>query len=285
MSSKRRNDVWDPLADSKSDRARAAEVLSTPQTEAPAYRLAFADEDFLCREELRPVRLQLELLKTEIMLAERGIKSTVVMFGGARIPAPGKDAWAAKNDTQRKNLTAASKYYEEARKFAQICSQHSSGTNNTEFVVVTGGGPGVMEAGNRGAADDASPSIGLNIILPHEQAPNEFVTPELCFNFHYFAVRKMHFLMRARAITVFPGGFGTMDELFETLTLIQTGRMEAVPVILFGAEFWHKIINFDELAAFGTISPEDLGLIRFVENADEAWQIIADHYALKGATR
>lgn len=280
MSAKRRDDVWDPLPNSGVDRIRAEKVPTTAQTEAPAYRLAFADDDFMCREELRPVRLQLELLKPEMLLSERGIKSTVVMFGGARIPEPGKDPWAAKNPTQHKNLSMAAKYYEEAREFAQICSRHSAQTGNREFVVVTGGGPGVMEAGNRGAADESVPSIGLNIILPHEQAPNEYVTPDLCFNFHYFAIRKMHFLMRAKAVTVFPGGFGTMDELFESLTLIQTGRMEPVPLILFGAEFWHKVINFQELADFGTISPEDLDLISFVETADEAWQHISNHYDL-----
>ena len=280
MGAKRRDEVWDPLFDNRTDRRRAAEVPQTPQTEAPAYRLAFVDDDFLCREELRPVRLQLELLKPEILLSERGIRSTVVMFGGARIPAPGTQAWAAKNETQRRNLTSASKYYEEARKFARICSRHSAETGNREFVIVTGGGPGVMEAGNLGASQESAPSIGLNIILPHEQAPNEHVTPELCFNFHYFAVRKMHFLMRAKAISVFPGGFGTLDEMFEALTLIQTGRMEPLPFILFGADFWHKVIDFQELADFGTISPADLELFNFVETADEAWDIIAGHYGM-----
>ncbi|WP_136657541.1 LOG family protein [Nitratireductor sp. XY-223] len=280
MGAKRSDEVWDPLFDNRTDRRRAAEVPQTPQTEAPAYRLAFADDDFLCREELRPVRLQLELLKPEILLSERGIRSTVVMFGGARIPAPGTKAWAARNETQQRNLTAASKYYEEARKFARICSRHSAETGNREFVIVTGGGPGVMEAGNLGASEEDAPSIGLNIILPHEQAPNEHVTPELCFNFHYFAVRKMHFLMRAKAISVFPGGFGTLDEMFEALTLIQTGRMEPLPFILFGADFWHKVIDFQELADFGTISPDDLKLFNFVETADEAWDIIASHYGL-----
>ena len=280
MNARRRDDVWDPLSDSGTDRIRAKEVPTTAQTEAPAYRLAFADDDFMCREELRPVRLQLELLKPEMLLSERGIKSTVVMFGGARIPEPGTDPWAAKNETQRKNLKEAARYYEEAREFARICSRHSAATGNRDYVVVTGGGPGVMEAGNRGANDESTPSIGLNIILPHEQAPNEYVTPELCFNFHYFAIRKMHFLMRAKAITVFPGGFGTMDELFETLTLIQTGRMEKVPVILFGEEFWQQVVNFQGLADFGTISPGDLDLIQFVDTAEQAWTIISEHYEL-----
>ena len=161
-----------------------------------------------------------------------------------------------------------------------IVSEHSALTNHREFVVCTGGGPGVMEAGSRGAADVGAPSIGLNIVLPHEQAPNLFVTPELCFNFHYFAIRKMHFLMRAKAVTAFPGGFGTMDELFESLTLMQTGRMEKMPIILFGSEFWHTAINFDYLAGEGMISPEDVHLVRFVDTADEAWKMIANFYGL-----
>jgi uncharacterized protein (TIGR00730 family) len=280
MSAKRRDSVWDPLKSSGEDKRRAEAVPSTPQTESPAYRLAYADPDFMCREELRPVRLQLELLKPEMMLDEYGIKSTVVMFGGARIPEPGGDAWAARNETQRRNLTAASVYYDEARAFARLCSQHSKDYGQHEFVIVTGGGPGVMEAGNRGAADVGAPSIGLNIVLPHEQAPNAYVTPDLSFNFHYFAIRKMHFLLRARAITVFPGGFGTMDEMFEALTLMQTGRLEKIPFILFGAEFWHKIVDFQALADFGTIAPDDMKLISFVETAEEAWGIIADYYKL-----
>ncbi len=275
---RRKDGVWDPLADSAQARTRAASVEKTPQSLSPSYRLAYADEDFLCREELRPIRLQLELLKTEMALAERGITSTVVMFGGARIPEPGKDAWAAKNETQRENLTAASVYYEEARKFARLCAEHSAQSGYKEFVVVTGGGPGVMEAGNRGAADVGAPSIGLNIVLPHEQAPNPYVTPDLSFNFHYFAIRKMHFLVRAKAVTVFPGGFGTLDELFETITLMQTGRMALVPLILFGETFWRSIVDFDALAAFGTIAPSDVDLIQFVDTADEAWDIIARFY-------
>ncbi|MFB2549845.1 LOG family protein [Ensifer soli] len=276
---RRKDGVWDALATSEHDRNRAAGVPPTPQSVSPSYRLAYTDEEFLCREELRPIRLQLELLKTEMMLAEHGIKSTVVMFGGARIPEPGKDAWAAKNETQRRNLMDASVYYEEARKFARLCSEHARLSGFSEYVVVTGGGPGVMEAGNRGAADVGAPSIGLNIVLPHEQAPNPFVTPDLSFNFHYFAVRKMHFLLRAKAVTVFPGGFGTLDELFETITLMQTGRMALVPLILFGEAFWRGIVDFDALAAFGTIAPEDVNLIRFVDTADAAWSIISEFYA------
>ena len=254
-----------PLRDSHQDRTEAKQVPDTPQTRAPEYRLAFADDDFLCRDELRPVRLQLELLKPELLMDEAGIESTIVLFGGARIPEP------AKKDTARtKSLADLSKYYDEARKFAQLMTARSMKTGGRENVIVTGGGPGVMEAGNRGAIDAGGRSIGLNIVLPHEQAPNEYVTPELCFNFHYFAIRKMHFLMRAAAITVFPGGFGTLDETFEALTLIQTGRMERVPFLLFGEEFWRGIINWETLSDAGTISADDLDLFKFVETAEEA---------------
>ncbi|MBU1313202.1 MAG: TIGR00730 family Rossman fold protein [Alphaproteobacteria bacterium] len=275
---RRKDGVWDPLKDSSTDRRSAAGVPKTPQSMSPTYRLAYADEDFLCREELRPVRLQLELLKAEMVLAERRIKSTVVLFGGARIPAPGQAAWAARNETQRGNLEAASVYYEEARKFAHLCASYGEQFDNQEYVVVTGGGPGVMEAGNRGASEAGAPTVGFNVVLPHEQAPNPYVTPELSFNFHYFAVRKMHLMMRAKAIIIFPGGFGTMDEMFEALTLIQTRRMERIPFVLFGKEFWNTMVNWQALADFGTIAPEDLELISFVETADEAWKIVADFY-------
>src|SRR5690606_19117710 len=272
---------WTPLPHSDEDLKRAKSVPDTPQTRAETYRLAWDDEDFMTRRELRPVRLQLELLKPEMILAERGIRSTVILFGGARIPEPGGEAWAAKNEVQKKNLEANSRYYDEARKFARHCSEYSARSYYREYVVVTGGGPGVMEAGNRGAAECGAPSIGLNIVLPHEQAPNLYVTPELCFNFHYFAIRKMHFMMRAKAVAVFPGGFGTMDELFETLTLIQTGRMERVPVILFGRSFWESAINIPFLAEQGTISPSDIDLLTFVDDADEAWQAIASFYEIQ----
>jgi uncharacterized protein (TIGR00730 family) len=251
--------------DAQTDKRAIAEVPDTAQTRAPEYRLAFADEDFLCRDELRPVRLQLELLKPEMILDEHGIKSTIVLFGGARIPEP------AKKDTARtKTLGDLSQYYAEAQEFARLMTLRSMEADGKEDVIVTGGGPGVMEAGNRGAVDAGGASIGLNIVLPHEQAPNEYVTPELCFNFHYFAIRKMHFLMRAKAICVFPGGFGTLDETFEALTLIQTGRMQKVPFLLFGRTFWESIINWDALSEAGTISADDLDLFRFVETADEA---------------
>lgn len=258
-----------PLRDAKTDRDAIKEVPDTPQTRAPAYRLAFADEDFMGREELRPVRLQLELLKPEMMLDAQGITSTIVLFGGARIPSP-----ANKESARTKTLADLSHFYDEAREFARLMTLKSLESDGCENVIVTGGGPGVMEAGNRGAIEAGGHSIGLNIVLPHEQAPNEYVTPELCFNFHYFAIRKMHFLMRARAICVFPGGFGTLDELFEALTLIQTGRMQPVPVLLFGGDFWERILNWDALADAGTISDEDLSLFRFVDSAAEAMHVI-----------
>jgi uncharacterized protein (TIGR00730 family) len=274
---KRRNT---PLRSSVQDIDTAKRMPKTPQTASAAYRLAFTDEEFMTSEELRPVRLQLEYMKTEIRLRERGINSTVVLFGGARIPEPGKAAWAAHNPTQKRNLEAASRYYDEARNFARYASMTSAALDYHDYVVVTGGGPGVMEAGNRGASDVGAPSIGLNIVLPHEQAPNLFVTPELAFNFHYFATRKIHFLLRAKAVAIFPGGFGTLDEFFETLTLIQTGRMERIPVLLFGMEFWKKVINFEALAEEGTISPDDPNLFTVVDSAEDGWNVVREHYNL-----
>src|SRR6056297_1318315 len=258
-----------PFRDAGLDRSTASHVPDTPQTRAPAYRLAFADDDFLCRDELRPVRLQLELLKPEMVLNERGIESTVVLFGGARIPEPSR-----KETARTPELAALSRYYDEARRFARLMTEKSMASYGRDFVIATGGGPGVMEAGNRGAADAGGESVGLNIVLPHEHAPNEYVTPGLCFNFHYFAIRKMHFLMRARAVCVFPGGFGTLDETFEALTLIQTDRMKRIPFLLFGEEFWRRIINWQALADAGTISQEDLDLFRFVETAEEAMEMV-----------
>jgi len=263
------DDRTSQFRDAGSDRSTAEQVPDTPQTRAPAYRLAFNDTDFMCREDLRPVRLQLELLKPELILNERSIRSTIVLFGGARIPEPVHKAGA-----RTKTLADLSKYYDEAREFARLMTEKSMAAYGRDYVIATGGGPGVMEAGNRGAADAGGASIGLNIVLPHEQAPNEYVTPGLCFNFHYFAIRKMHFLMRARAICVFPGGFGTLDETFEALTLIQTDRMKRMPFLLFGEEFWRRIINWEALADAGTISAEDLDLFQFVETAADAVRII-----------
>lgn len=271
---------WSSLTHSTQTVEKAHHMPDTPQTRSSAYRLAFTDDEFMLRRELRPVRLQLELLKPDMILDERGVRSTIVMFGGARIPQPGGHAWAAKNAGQAKRLEANSVYYEEARQFARIVSEHSASTSYRDYVICTGGGPGVMEAGSRGAAEVGAPSIGLNIVLPHEQAPNEYVTPELCFNFHYFAIRKMHFLMRAKAVAAFPGGFGTMDELFESLTLMQTGRMEKMPILLFGSDFWRQAVNLDFLASEGMIAPEDVGLVSHVDSAAEAWGVIARFYGL-----
>ncbi|RLL72300.1 LOG family protein [Paenirhodobacter hankyongi] len=255
--------------DSIEDAKASHRIPDTPQSRSPAYRLAFIDEEFMMRPELRPVRLQLELLKPQMVLDERGIESTVVMFGGARIPAPEK-----KETAKTPALAELSHFYEEARRFARAVTERSLETYGRQLVVCTGGGPGVMEAGNLGAHEAGGQSIGLNIMLPHEQAPNAWVTPDLSFNFHYFAIRKMHFLMRARAICVFPGGFGTLDEMFEALTLIQTRRMRRVPFILFGTEFWKKVVNWELLAESGTIAAADLELISFVETAGEALEII-----------
>lgn len=269
MTETKQTDRRHPLRDSRIDRDTAQHIPDTPQTRSPSYKLAFTDGDFMFRDELRPVRLQLELLKPEILMEEFGVESTIVLFGGARIPAPDK-----KETAKTKTLAELSKYYDEAREFSRIMTARNNG--HKDNIIVTGGGPGVMEAGNRGAQDAGGISIGLNIVLPHEQAPNEYVTPELCFNFHYFAIRKMHFLMRAKAIVVFPGGFGTLDEMFESLTLIQTGRMRRVPFLLFGKEFWQNIINWEALAEAGTIAPTDLELFKFVETADEAVRAIDD---------
>ncbi len=260
------------LRDSIEDALRAGTIPDTPQSRSPTYRLAFTDRDFLLREELRPVRLQLELLKPQMALDEAGIISTIVLFGSARIPAPEQARVARKP-----GLASLAHYYTEAQTLAHDLTLRSMEDGGTTNVICTGGGPGIMEAGNRGAAAAGGRSIGLNIVLPHEQVPNPYVTPEFCFNFHYFAMRKMHFLMRAKAICVFPGGFGTLDETFEALTLIQTGRMEKVPFLLFGRDFWEKLINWQALVDAGTITEDDLGLFRFVETAAEAVTIIRDY--------
>ncbi len=260
---------------------------TTPQTAHPAYRLAFRDTDFLLREELRPVRFQLELLKPEMLLDEARVGSTLVMYGSARIPAPADADRAlaeAVTPERRKvveRLVANSKYYDEAYKLARIVSEKSIiEQGQRQFVVCSGGGPSIMEAANKGASDAGAESIGLNIVLPHEQSPNRYVTPYLSFQFHYFALRKMHFLLRARAVAVFPGAFGTLDEFLELLTLIQTGKMKPIPVLLFGRAYWNRIINFDALAEEGTINPDDLDLFRWCETAEEAWGHIAGFYKL-----
>ncbi|GAA4825307.1 LOG family protein [Sphingosinicella ginsenosidimutans] len=264
----------------------AAQATESPQTTTPTYRLAFQDLDFLLREDLRPVRFQLELLKPELLLDEAKIASTFVFYGSARIPEPAKaDALieAAGTDHQRRiaeNLRAKSKYYDESRKLARMVSQVApDAEGRRHFVVCSGGGPSIMEAANRGAQDVGKESIGLNIVLPHEQLPNEYVTPALSFRFHYFALRKMHFLLRARAVAVFPGGFGTFDEAFELLTLIQTGKVKPMPILFFGRDYWNRVVNFEALVDEGVIAPADLDLFTFCETADEAWAYVCRYYA------
>jgi uncharacterized protein (TIGR00730 family) len=268
----------------------ASQTISAPQTDHPAYRLAFQDMDFLLREDLRPVRFQLELLKPELLLDEAGISSTFVFYGSARIPEPDKaDAIvaAAATDSQRaiaERLKAKAHYYDEARALARMASKVGRDSDGCRhFVVCSGGGPSIMEAANRGACDVGAESIGLNIVLPHEQLPNPYVTPELSFRFHYFALRKMHFLLRARAVAVFPGGFGTLDEAFELLTLVQTGKVKPMPILFFGRDYWERVVNFEALVEEGVISDRDLALFRFVETADEAWAHICETYAEEGA--
>ncbi|MBN1628706.1 MAG: LOG family protein [Thermoleophilia bacterium] len=273
----------------------------TPQTSSPAYRLSYADPEFLLRDELRATRLQLEYLKPEILQRERGITGTVVMFGSARIPAPEEaarlldeaertaaahpgDPQAAERLRSVRALARKTRFYDEARRLARLISgtpdqQVRSGTRKStrspyRVVVVTGGGPGIMEAANRGADDVGAESVGLNIVLPFEQRPNEYITPYLCFNFHYFALRKLHFMMRAVALAVFPGGFGTLDELFEVLCLIQTHKVKPMPVLLFDRQYWERIINFQGLVEEGVINAADLDIFSYVETADEAWAIL-----------
>ena len=270
---------------SEVDAKAARHVPSSPQTESAAYKLAFQDADFLLREDLRPVRFQLELLKPELLMNEAKIGSTFVFYGSARIPEPSMaDAMVAgaTDDEQRaiaERLKAKSHYYEVARNLARLASKcEPDEVGQRQFVVCSGGGPSIMEAANRGAVEEGVETIGLNIVLPHEQLPNNYVTPNLSFQFHYFALRKMHFLLRARAVAVFPGGFGTFDEFFELLTLIQTGKVRPLPVLLFGREFWTRVVNFDALVEEGVIAPHDLEIFHWCEDAESAWQFVQDFY-------
>ena len=274
-------------------RENLEKILASPST-----LRAHEDLAWLSRDEQRAVRLQLELQRAETILAEAGIIGTIVVFGGTRVverpeaerrlaeaeakavAAPGDDAPRRAVEVARRVL-AKSRYYDEAREFGRIVSSTCQRDGHRDFVVVTGGGPGVMEAANRGAFDVGAKSLGFNIVLPHEQVPNPYITPGLCIHFHYFALRKMHFLMRARALVAFPGGFGTLDELFETLTLIQTGKMEPVPIVLFGREFWEKAIDLPYLVEEGTIEARDLDLVSYAETATEAWETIARYHSLK----
>lgn len=269
--------------------------LQTPQTDSPSYELAFADTDFLWSNDMRGVRLLLEMTKADLIQREEQVESTVVVFGSARIlelsVAEERLAVAESelkdqpNNPHRqrevkiaRSMVAKAVYYDEARKLGRLISQSCHLFGKCDFVVTTGGGPGIMEAANRGAHDVGMKSIGLNIVLPHEQAPNPYITPKLCFQFHYFAVRKLHFLLRAKALVCFPGGFGTLDELFEALTLIQTKKVKPMPVLLFGKEFWNRTIHFETLVDEGVISEEDLYLFQFVETAEEAWDCICRYY-------
>ena len=261
----------------------------------PSYRLAFNDEELLMKDELRPLRLQLEFTKPELYLRYHDIKSTIVLFGSTRIHPPSevqkqldelllKHTDSADGDVfdqavqKARRQVELSRYYDEARRFGQLITQRFQQEHRRDFVIITGGGPGIMEAANRGAKDVGGLSVGLNILLPHEQEPNPFITPGLCFQFHYFALRKMHFLLRAKALVAFPGGYGTIDELFEALTLIQTHKMVKIPVILIGQSFWQKAINFDFLVDEGVIADEDLKLFKIADRAEEAIDILHDFY-------
>ena len=263
----------------------------------PNYVLAEEDTALLKRPELRPVRLQLELLKPDLILEEQGISSTLVVFGGTQIVersqaeqrlAAARAALAADQDdavkkravSRAERVLAKSHYYDAAREFGRLVSQACQTQGRCDFAVITGGGPGIMEAANRGAMDVKSKSIALNITLPEEQLPNPFITPELCFQFRYFAIRKMHFLLRAKGLVVFPGGFGTLDELFEVLTLRQVNRMQPIPVILYGREYWDRVIDFQFLADEGTIRDEHLSLISYADTPHAAWEMIRKFYRM-----
>jgi len=291
MSNDNKNALYERhLASARDARAQAEQLQGHS-----SYRLAFTDDDFLMQDELRHVRLQLEYLKPQLLLEQHKVKATVVVFGSARFVSPEQAAILLQQAQQQlahaleepsllagaeeslliaKRQVKNSRYYQQAQRFAELVTEHSLQCPKTALMIISGGGPGVMEAANRGAYHAGGKSIGLNIVLPHEQMPNPYITPEFCFQFHYFAIRKMHFLQRARALVAFPGGFGTLDELFETLTLLQTGKANRVPVVLFDEQFWRRLINFDLLVEEGLIHPRDLELIQFVDTAEQAWQHI-----------
>ncbi|SFV50761.1 FIG01147456: hypothetical protein [hydrothermal vent metagenome] len=281
----------------ESEEPKAQEMIERIK-KSPTYRLAIEDSDFLESDEARGVRLELDYLKAELQIKRYGIEHTIVVFGSARI-IEHKTALQKLQEIQQlvdkdpqnrellrelyiaERMVGKSIYYEDARRFGQLVGKSGKGEDDNRVMLMTGGGPGIMEAANRGAYDVGAKSIGLNINLPHEQFPNPYITPDLCFQFHYFAVRKMHFLQRAKALVVYPGGFGTFDELFETLTLIQTGKTEDIPVVLVGKSYWGKAIDFEFLKDEGVIAPEDLDIFYFADNADEAWEYILKWYQEK----
>ena len=265
--------------------------------ENPSYQVAYKDLDFIASDDLRPVRLHLELLKPEKLMEEAGINSSVVVFGGtqvaskeqadarvaeakAKLAANADDAEAQRELVRANNVLKKSRYYEDCRKFAGLVTDYNKQHRDGEFFIKTGGGPGIMEAGNRGAYEAGGKSMALNITLPFEQTPNSYITPGLCFQFNYFAIRKMHFLLRAKAIVCFPGGFGTLDELFTVLTLRQTGRMQEVPIILYGKDYWDGIIDFQFLADQAVISDSHLKLFQYTETPEETWQVIRDFHGV-----
>lgn len=266
--------------------------------ESPSYRLAELDVDFIGRAEQRPIRMQLELQKAETILREAGVRSTIVVFGGTQIVPRARaeerlaaarralkqspdDAALKRSVTRAERILAKSHYYDEALEFSRMASEFCRHEDHKcDLVIMTGGGPGIMEAANRGAFEIGAKSIGLNIVLPHEQEPNPYITPELCLQFHYFAMRKFHFILRAAALVIFPGGFGTLDELFEVLTLRQTGRMQEIPIIMYGADYWKRVINLQTLADEGVIADEHLHLVHYVNSPEEAWQIVVEFHHL-----
>ncbi len=273
-----------------------------PYSNLPSSSYIPADQDtaFLQRDELRSLRIGLELLKAELIQREEGIRSTIIVFGSARLQEPSvvkqalrlaeEEAAQVPDDRIRGQRVAIIKrqlelatYYDVAREFSRLVSSTCQIDGRCDYVIVTGGGPGIMEAANRGAADVHAKSIGLNITLPHEQHPNPYITPKLSFQFRYFAIRKMHFLLRARALVVFPGGFGTLDELFETLTLLQTGKTKSIIVVLVGRDFWKRVINWELLVECGLITQADLNLFHYAETAQEVWDLIARHNGIHTA--
>jgi len=266
---------------------------------SPSYRPVVADVEFLNSDETRPARLELDYLKPELGLEAHGVRNTIVVFGSTRIPEPeaarrklqvleeALAKWPGNEELKRRvqvarRIAAKSKYYDIAREFGRLVGASGHGPLDCRLVVMTGGGPGMMEAANRGAFDVGAKSVGLNITLPHEQFPNPYITPELCFQFHYFALRKLHFLLRAKALVVFPGGFGTLDELFETLTLVQTRKIRPVPVVLVGEEYWRRVVDFDFLMEEGAIDPEDRELFWYAEDAQQIWDGIVWWYESQG---